>query len=119
MKGPIVCLNESVNYVDSFVHIPNVFSPVPNKYISEQELREQGKQKKHTPGTAEWVYQRLEDSPQRAVGILLTWIHPKRVREVNEELVQKIRGLTNEVAIEVLHSLTELKQYIRGRRTSQ
>jgi hypothetical protein len=85
------------DYVDSSISIPNVLCPIPNKIILDEELQSQGgfQGKKGKPGTAEWVIQRLGDSPQKAVEILLAWTHPKRVREMNKKLVEKIRGLTD------------------------
>ena len=83
----------------------------------ENESRFKGK--KQSPGTAEWVAQRLTDSPKTAIGILLAWTHPKKVREVTEDLVDQIKELSDKDAVEVLNALSTPKQYIRGRRNQR
>ena len=65
----------------------------------ENESRFKGK--KQSPGTVEWVPQRLTDSPKMAIGILLAWTHPKKVREVTEDLMDQIKELSDKDTVEV------------------
>ena len=57
----------------------------------EEELRDKGRfeGKKGKVGTAQWVAQQLEDSPEMAISILMAWSHPQKIREINDTLITK------------------------------
>ena len=84
----------------------------------EEESRDQGRfeGRKGKIGTAQWVAQRLEDSPEMAIGILMAWSHPRKIREIDDTLVAKLRSLTDDEVVQALDSLSTPKQYIRGRK---
>ena len=58
----------------------------------EEESRDQGRfeGRKGKVGTAQWVAQRLEDSPEMAIGILMAWTHPRKIREIDDTLITKL-----------------------------
>ena len=84
----------------------------------EEESRVQGRfnRKKGKIGTAQWVAQRLEDSPEMAIGILMAWLHPRKIREINDTLIAKLWSLMDDEVVQALNSLSTPKQYIRGQK---
>ena len=84
----------------------------------EEESRDQGRfeGRKGKTGTAQWVAQRLEDSPEMAIGILMAWTHPRKIREIDDTLITKLRSLTDDEVVQALDSVANPKQYIRGRK---
>ena len=84
----------------------------------EEESRDQGRfeGRKGKTGMAQWVAQRLEDSPEMAIGILMAWTHPRKIREIDDTLITKLRSLTDDEVVQTLNSLATPKQYIRGKK---
>ena len=102
-------INLAIDFVEIPIFIENVLSPVPTKIYSIENSTNQGISKPHP---AEWVIQRIKDSPSSAAGILLAWTHPKQIREITDDLVEQIRNLSQHEAKEVLERLAIPKQYI-------
>ena len=101
---------------DSHICIPNVLSLIPIYLKFKEESQAQGRfnGEKGKVSTAQWVAQRLEDSPGMAIGILMAWSHPRKIREINDTLVAKLRNLTDNKVVQALETLATSKQYIRG-----
>ena len=70
--------------------------------------------KRHTPFSNPWVAARLKDSPQRAISILRMWAHPNRHREVNDETIRDINGLSGDQATEALNDLKKPHVFVQG-----
>ena len=58
----------------------------------KEESRVQGRfnEKKGKIRMAQWVAQWLEDSPEMAIGILMAWTHPRKIREIDDTLITKL-----------------------------
>src|SRR3981189_1080468 len=64
-------------------------------------------------GSVYWVAQRmLEETTDKAIGILRLWTHDKRQEEATEEMVALINDLSDTDAIRALNQLQEPKQYV-------
>jgi hypothetical protein len=53
--------------------------------------------KRHTPFSNPWVAVQLKDSPQQAISILRTWVHPNRYCKVNNETIKEITAVFRNV----------------------
>lgn len=61
----------------------------------------------HKPDTVQWTRARLKDAnPDRAVGILRSWTHPRRHEEASREVIIEINRLTDDAAEIALTEMT-------------
>ena len=57
-----------------------------------------------TPGTAQWMAQRLAEAKQEErTGILGLWVHPKRQPEVSHQTAMELKELSDEEPIEAFY----------------
>jgi hypothetical protein len=78
----------------------NISIPTPVISLEKPPQAKTQSPKRHTPFSNPWVAARLKDSPQQAISILRTWTHPNRHREINDETIKEINGLSDDQATE-------------------
>ena len=66
------------------------------------------------PYTAQWVINRLQDSPKHTLAILKTWSHNRRYREMNDQTINQIRALEPDQAVKALEELKKPHVYTRS-----
>src|SRR3984957_12295685 len=75
---------------------------------------------KMTPGTAQWMAQRLtEAKEEKRTGILGLWVHPKRQPEVSQQTATELNELSDEDVVTALYELRQPKKIIRGKGGNQ
>src|ERR1700722_4946863 len=75
---------------------------------------------KMSPGTAQWLAQRLaEAKEEERTGILGLWVHPKRQPEVTQQTATELNGLSDEEVVEALYELRQPKKIIKGKGGAQ
>ena len=67
-----------------------------------------------TPFTAPWVAARLKENPDRAIGILRNWAHPRRHREISRQTIEDINLLRDGDAVDALKELENPRVFKRG-----
>ena len=73
-----------------------------------------------TPGTAQWMAQRLtEAKEEKRTGILGLWVHPKRQPEVSQQMAMELNELSDEDVVEALYELKQPKRIIKGKGGNQ
>lgn len=72
------------------------------------------------PFTAPWVIRRIkEDQTENALTQLRIWMPERRREEANEEMINRIRQLSDEHALSALKSLRKPRMFIRGSKGMQ
>jgi hypothetical protein len=74
---------------------------------------------RHTPFTPNWIVDRLQDSPDRAIPLLRDWAHPKRRQEINSSTIGSINDMKPNEAVEAINELKTPRRYIRGTSTNR
>src|SRR6202040_2994632 len=75
---------------------------------------------KMTPGTAQWMVQRLAEAKQEErTGILGLWVHPKRQPEVSQQMATELNELSDEDVVAALYELKQPKKNIKGKGGNQ
>ena len=72
-----------------------------------------------TPYSSLWVFRRLQEGTDRAIGILRNWVHKKKLAEATHDAVQDIAAMCETDAIATLNELAKTKRFIRGTRGNQ
>ena len=74
-----------------------------------------------TPFSTEWVVKQVhEDDRTDRIGMhLRQWMNEKRHPEIDEELINHLKGLTKEQLTEAVAELRKPKKFIRGTRGNQ
>src|SRR5262245_1000890 len=74
---------------------------------------------RHTPFTPDWIVDRLQDSPDRAIPLLRDWAHPKRRQEINNLTIGRINDMKTNEAVEAIKELKTPTRYMRGTSTNR
>ena len=72
----------------------------------------------HPPFTASWIVARLRDSPERAIGILRTWAHDKRL-DIDDITIAEINSMEEGTAIEAVEELKTPRVFVKGTKGSK
>ena len=92
----------------------NISTPTPVTTTEKPSRAKTETPKQHIPFSNPWVAARLKDSPQQAISILRIWAHPNRHREVNDETIKDINGLSDDQATEALNDLKKPHVFVQG-----
>ena len=70
-------------------------------------------------GSVYWVAQRLvEETTDKAIGLLKLWVEPKQLAEATEETIALINDLSDVDAIRALQQLQQPKRYVQRTKTN-
>ena len=134
-KNPSIKLEKTQNVDNPFDdhyaildHVPTYFSSSIQSISSSHSPSSESKSVKekknkrslHTPFTKAWLIQRVvKDKEQQSIPLLRSWVHAKRRDEINSDLVQHLKELDPEMALQAIDDLTRPRQYIRGGKGQQ